>query len=130
MPSIDKVGGGITITFAPKNDDVREILVELKKSKKVKLTDYICEAIRFYEANKDKMNKTDKENLAEIIKEEVSKQVKSEIERILEEKKITLVDDIKDISVTLNTYTSVFAKFEDTQDDRYINYLELNNIKF
>ena len=101
MPSIDKVGGGITITFAPKNDDVREILVELKKSKKVKLTDYICEAIRFYEANKDKMNKTDKENLAEIIKEEVSKQVKSEIERILEEKKITLVDDIKDISVTL-----------------------------
>ena len=101
MPSIDKVGGGITITFAPKNDDVREILVELKKSKKVKLTDYICEAIRFYEANKDKMNKTDKENLAEIIKEKVSKQVKSEIERILEEKKITLVDEM---SVSLEDY--------------------------
>ena len=101
MPSIDKVGGGITITFAPKNDDVREILVELKKSKKVKLTDYICQAIRFYEANKDKMNKTDKENLAEIIKEEVSKQVKSEIERILEEKKITLVDEM---SVSLEDY--------------------------
>ena len=99
MPSIDKVGGGITITFAPKNDDVREILVELKKSKKVKLTDYICEAIRFYEANKDKMNKTD--NLAEIIKEEVSKQVKSEIEKILEEKKITLVDEM---SVSLEDY--------------------------
>lgn len=30
----------------------------------------------------------------------------------------------KDISVTLNTYTSVFAKYEDTQDDRYINYME------
>ena len=92
MPSIDKVGGGITITFAPKNDDVRELLAELKKSKKVKLTDYICEAIRFYEVNKDKMNKTDKENLAEIIKEEVSKQVKSEIERILEENKVTLTE--------------------------------------
>lgn len=111
MPSIDKVGGGITITFAPKNDDVREILVELKKSKKIKLTDYICEAIRFYEANKDKMNNDDKSNLAEIIKEEVSKQVKDEIEKIevskqikdelekiLEEKKLAL---IKDISVTL-----------------------------
>lgn len=111
MPSIDKVGGGITITFAPKNDDVREILVELKKSKKVKLTDYICEAIRFYEANKDKMNNDDKSNLDEIIKEEVSKQVKAEIEKIevsrqvkdelekiLEEKKLAL---IKDISVTL-----------------------------
>lgn len=111
MPSIDKVGGGITITFAPKNDDVREILVELKKSKKIKLTDYICEAIRFYEANKDKMNNDDKSNLDEIIKEEVSKQVKAEIEKIevsrqvkdelekiLEEKKLAL---IKDISVTL-----------------------------
>ena len=111
MPSIDKVGGGITITFAPKNDDVREILVELKKSKKTKLTDYICEAIRFYEANKDKMNNDDKSNLDEIIKEEVSKQVKAEIEKIevsrqvkdelekiLEEKKLAL---IKDISVTL-----------------------------
>lgn len=111
MPSIDKVGGGITITFAPKNDDVREILVELKKSKKIKLTDYICEAIRFYEANKDKMNNDDKSNLDEIIKEEVSRQVKDEIEKIevsrqvkdelekiLEEKKLAL---IKDISVTL-----------------------------
>lgn len=106
MPSIDKVGGGITITFAPKNDDVREILVELKKSKKVKLTDYICEAIRFYEANKDKIN-NDKGDLAEIIKEEVSKQVKSEIEKIevskqikdeiekiLEEKKLTLIENV------------------------------------
>lgn len=36
----------------------------------------------------------------------------------------------KDISVTLNTYTSVFAKFEDTQDDKYINYLSANNINF
>ena len=101
MPSIDKIGGGITITFAPKNDDVREILVELKKSKKNKITEYSCEAIRFYEANKDKMNKTDNENLAEIIKEEVSKQVKSEIEKILEEKKITLVDEM---SVSLEDY--------------------------
>ena len=120
MPSIDKVGGGITITFAPKNDDVREILVELKKSKKVKLTDYICEAIRFYEANKDKMN-NDKGDLAEIIKEEVSrqvkdeiekievsKQIKDEIEKILEEKKLTLIenvsvsleDDLEDVDIT------------------------------
>ena len=30
----------------------------------------------------------------------------------------------KDVSVTLNTYTSVFSKYEDTQDDRFMNYLE------
>ena len=28
----------------------------------------------------------------------------------------------KDISITLNTYTSVFAKFEDAQDDKYDEY--------
>lgn len=30
MASINKPGGGITITFAPKNDDVRKILVKYK----------------------------------------------------------------------------------------------------
>lgn len=34
----------------------------------------------------------------------------------------------KDVSITLNTYTSVFAKFEDTQDDRFIDYLEKENL--
>lgn len=34
----------------------------------------------------------------------------------------------KDVSITLNTYTSVFAKFEDTQDDRFIQYLETEKI--
>lgn len=30
----------------------------------------------------------------------------------------------KDVSITLNTYTSVFSKFEDTQDDRFIKYIQ------
>lgn len=34
----------------------------------------------------------------------------------------------KDVSITLNTYTSVFAKFEDTQDDRFIEYLIKENL--
>lgn len=34
----------------------------------------------------------------------------------------------KDVSVTLNTYTSVFSKFEDTQDDRFLKYLETEKI--
>jgi integrase len=34
----------------------------------------------------------------------------------------------KDVSITLNTYTSVFAKFEDTQDDRFIDYLAKENL--
>lgn len=34
----------------------------------------------------------------------------------------------KDVSITLNTYTSVFSKFEETQDDKYTNYLITENL--
>lgn len=52
MPAV-KQGGGYTLTFAKKNQDVRNHLDKLK-AKKVVITDYICEAIRFYEENKSK----------------------------------------------------------------------------
>lgn len=51
MPAV-KQGGGYTLTFAKKNQDVKEHLDKLK-SEKVVITDYICEAIRFYEKNKN-----------------------------------------------------------------------------
>ena len=34
----------------------------------------------------------------------------------------------KDVSITLNTYTSVFSKFEDTQDDRFIKYIQTEKL--
>ena len=68
MASINKPGGGITITFAPKNDDVRKILVKYKEQKMV-LTDYICDAIRFYEKNKMQYsNNKDNIEIKELIK--------------------------------------------------------------
>lgn len=32
------------------------------------------------------------------------------------------------IDTTLDTYTSVFAKFEETQDEKYSNYLNEQNL--
>lgn len=57
MPAT-KQGGGHTLTFSKKNKDVREILDEYKKEAKETgksfiANDYICEAIRFYEKNKN-----------------------------------------------------------------------------
>lgn len=52
MPAV-KQGGGYTLTFARKNQDVKEHL-DILKENKVTITDYICKAIRFYEENKDK----------------------------------------------------------------------------
>lgn len=99
MPSINKPGGGITLGFAAKNEDVRLILVELKK-KKINLTDYICNAVRFYEENKDKTN-TSSINIAELVRIEVEKQLKDiKIPSLIaeEEKAIDLedVDDLDD----------------------------------
>lgn len=97
MPSIDKQGGGLTITFAPKNEDVRKILVGYKE-KKIKLTDYVCDAIRFFEANKDKINSStvNQENIAEMIKLEVERQLKDIKITLPEtnEEAITLEDDL------------------------------------
>lgn len=66
MPNSNQ-GGGYTLTFSEKNKDVREILAE-KKRQKIVITDYICEAVRFYEKNKNK-------NLADEIKEQVNSQI-------------------------------------------------------
>ena len=34
----------------------------------------------------------------------------------------------RDITITLNTYTEIFTKFEDTCDENYLDYLKENNI--
>lgn len=105
MPSIDKEGGGITITFAAKNEDVRKLLVEYKR-KKIRLTDYICDAIRFYEKNKDKKDSLDEEKIIKMIHDEVEKRLNDKLKSIeLVEKKESnkdenLEDDLDHVVIT------------------------------
>nr|UVN08409.1 MAG: hypothetical protein [Bacteriophage sp.] len=74
MPSV-KQGGGHTLTFSKKNEDIKELLAEKKKVKGFILTDYICEAVRFFEANKDKIehNQISSINIEDLVKQEVAK---------------------------------------------------------
>lgn len=80
MPSI-KQGGGYTLTFSKKNQDVKQLLENKQKENKqnnktFKVTDYICECIRFYEQNKDLVNKEDnKENINIDIEELINKKL-------------------------------------------------------
>ena len=105
MPSIDKEGGGITITFAAKNEDVRKLLVEYKR-KKIRLTDYICDGIRFYEKNKDKKDSIDEEKIIKMIHDEVEKRLNDKLKSIeLVEKKESnkdenLEDDLDHVVIT------------------------------
>lgn len=74
MPKLDK---GITLTWAKKNFDVRDILIE-EKLKGTVLTDFICNAIRFYENNKySQNNKLNELILEEIIDKKIRKALKN-----------------------------------------------------
>lgn len=64
MPSVNQ-GGGYTLTFSKKNKDVQDHLVELKK-KNITITDYLCDAVRFYEKHKDYNINSPIVNLSEI----------------------------------------------------------------
>lgn len=103
MPSV-KQGGGYTLTFSKKNEDVKELLAEKKEVKGFVLTDYICEAIRFFEANKEniKDDKIMNINIEELVKEQVAKIMGSSYLNRQEEIKINnrdLEDNLDGIDV-------------------------------
>lgn len=85
MPNV-RQGGGYALTFSKRNKDVQKILDEYKKDKSFVSTEYICNAIRFYEKYKDNIensinidiNKLKRDIIHELNIEEV---VKNEIEK-------------------------------------------------
>jgi len=92
MPSV-KQGGGYTLTFAKKNEDVKELLAAKKKEKGMILTDYICEAVRFYEENKNKIvnNQLGNIDIEELVKKEVSKilnNIQQETEEVISSEEV------------------------------------------
>jgi|GEM_PF-1464848 len=105
MPSV-KQGGGYTLTFAKKNEDVKELLFE-KKNKGVIITDYICEAIRFFEANKDKVevNQLGSINIEDLVKKEIAKALANTSatdtkEKEISEESVDLEDNLEDLQDT------------------------------
>lgn len=102
MPSV-KQGGGYTLTFSKKNEDIKELLIEKRKIKGFVLTDYICDAIRFFEANKDEKKEITNINIEELVKQEVAKilsniPIKVENEEVTE-KTSTLEKNLDDVDI-------------------------------
>lgn len=108
MPSV-KQGGGYTLTFSKKNQDVKEHLDKLKNDKVI-ITDYLCEAVRFFEKNKNlelKSGLIDHIDIDKIIEEKIkvlmlnTKNGKEEIsieKEINEENKHSLEDGLDGIN--------------------------------
>ena len=102
MPSV-KQGGGYTLTFSKKNSDVKEILANKMNVKGFIATDYICDAIRFYERNKDKefnsYNKINAQDIEKLIEEKIKKvlaNVHNPEGSVLKQNSLEDVDDIDD----------------------------------
>lgn len=72
MPAV-KQGGGYTLTFSKKNQDVKKILEEKTEDPSIRVTDYICECIRFYEKNKNNFiqNNVSEEKIKDIVEKHV-----------------------------------------------------------
>lgn len=106
MPSV-KQGGGYTLTFAKKNEDVKKLLAKKKEDKGFIVTDYICEAIRFFEANKDKIeiNRLGSINIEDLVKKEIAKALNNTSidndtnEKEISEQSIDLEDDLQDVDI-------------------------------
>jgi hypothetical protein len=97
MPST-KQGGGYTLTFAKKNKDVEKLLAE-KKEQGIKLTDYICDAVRAFENNKSS-NSIDINALNIDIKELVKEQVAIALGKVNEtQNEVSLESDLDDIDI-------------------------------
>lgn len=97
MPNT-KQGGGYTLTFSKKNKDVEKLLSE-KKEQGIKLTDYICDAVRTFENNKI-TNNIDINTLNIDIKKLVEEQVAIALGKTNEVKKvISLESDLDDVDI-------------------------------
>lgn len=102
MPSV-KQGGGYTLTFSKKNQDVKKHLDDLKKEGKVKITDYLCDAVRFFEENKntvvEKSNSIDYIDIDRIIEEKIKALIgntKKSIKKDIVEEEIDSISNLED----------------------------------
>ena len=91
MPA-SKQGGGYTLSFSKKNQDVKEILKQ-KKDKGIIVSDFICEAIRFFNDNEGKINNTS------IDIKEIEKLIDMKFEEKFEEKLKTLYKSDKEYNL-------------------------------
>lgn len=97
---------GYTLSFSRKNQDVKEMLEEQQKNGAI-ISDFVCEAVRFYIKNKDKINNhyssNNNFNTLDIndLKQEISEQIKKEIKDIINKEKSQNynLENIKNLSV-------------------------------
>lgn len=109
MPSV-RQGGGYTLTFSRKNQDVKEMLEKEKKNGAI-ISDFICEAIRFYVQNKIKIN-TNTSHITSINHIDM-KHIENLIEQKIKESLSTVTKDLTRTEILENTSDMNSSDFEE-----------------
>ena len=109
MPSV-RQGGGYTLTFSRKNQDVREMLEEEKKNGAI-ISDFICEAIRFYVQNR---NQTNVNTIQKTITNNIDmKHIENLIEQKIKESLATVTKEPNRREILENTSNMNSSDFEE-----------------
>lgn len=70
----------VTLSFSKKNEDIHNLLEDKKKNTAFVQNDYICDAIRFYEKNKNKINNDfDKDKIIELIDKRIKELIDNDL---------------------------------------------------
>lgn len=104
-----------TFTYSKRNTDVRDLIEDKKKyDKNFVTTDYMCEAVRFYEKNKDKITSTglNEEDVKRIVNNLLSNN--SSITTPLQNQEL---EDEKAITTNLDIDNLDSVKDKDLEDD-------------
>ncbi|MBZ9609896.1 hypothetical protein G9F73_019405 [Clostridium estertheticum] len=106
MPSVNQ-GGGYTLTFSRKNQVVKDLL-DSKKAEGVVVTEYICNAIKFYEQYKDSIENTMSMNMVEDLVNKKMELLKKELLSIpLAIDKEEMNFNLEDVSPNLETSINI-----------------------
>lgn len=107
--------GALMLTFSKKNKDIK-ILLENKKigNETFIVTDYICEAIRFYEKYKDNIKFNDLEDIRKLIDERLKKFMEINSTITLGS---TKCEDIEEEKMIINEIRTNINSLESNLDD-------------
>lgn len=96
---------GYTLSFSRKNQDVKEMLEEQQKNGAI-ISDFVCEAVRFYIRNKDKINNNYNSNnnfnslnindLKSLISEQIREEIKSAMDK--DNNKVNNLEDVNSLN--------------------------------
>lgn len=120
---------GYTIPYSSKNKDVQEILERRQKGKKdkEKLSDFVNDAIRFYDKYKDNIEEIIEKNKKNEEMFELTKQIEDIVMEQIDRRFISIIASIQSLKIdnSLNNTSSISSPVNINKDTHKLSFSEL-----